>query len=181
MSHRKRSYRSRLEDDKSRSAFAYASGNGELRLGDALSLSTTGENHKSIGGYRDASRGGQSVQRRSGSFNCAAVAGHHRIHPVIIDVAIENLEPRSVCRKSNLIVVPVPIIESGNHHDIVSDTFDPALEGDHTVLIMDVEDVATLPTECWLTLAKADEVSGEPQEVRHVLITAVESVPPNLE
>ncbi len=46
------------------------------------------------------------MQRRAGCIDTSAVAGHDRVHPIVIDVAVEYFPPWSGKGESDAVVVP---------------------------------------------------------------------------
>ena len=102
---------------------------------------------------------------RARSIDSATISCYCGVYPVIVDVAVEDLQPTPAIGESNLVVVPVLVAKSRSYHDVRSNTFHPSLEGYNTVLIMEVEHIAAFSTQRWLVSPKIDQISSEPQEV----------------
>lgn len=77
----------------------------------------------------------------------AAIPGDEGIDPVVVDVAVEHLQPAPRPRAANIVVVPGPFVQSAHDDNIVSDTFHPTLEGENAVVIVDVKDGTAFATK----------------------------------
>ena len=74
-------------------------------------------------------------------MNDSSVAGHLWIDPVIIDVTVKDLQPRTGPGKSHIIRWKGRVVERGDDYDIVTGTFHPSMIGHHTIRIVHVKDV----------------------------------------
>src|SRR6267143_7272063 len=96
--------------------------------------------------------------------NRLAVAGSRGIHPIVVYVAIEDLSPASPTGKTNLIVVQVSLVEAGCDNYVVAKAFHPPLKCQDTILIVNMNDVATFSAETRLVLPKTNEFTHETQK-----------------
>lgn len=89
------------------------------------------------------------MQRRTCGVYAAGIALARWIKKVVVDVTVEYLAPVAAPGKTNLIAVVIksPFVEAHHHHDIPSDAGEPAVECDHPVVVMDVEDVDPLAAQ----------------------------------
>src|SRR5262245_54054432 len=90
---------------------------------------------------RNHYRGGlaEAVARRAGGDDRAAVAGRKRIDPVVVDVAVEDLEPLAGTGKPKVVRPPRGLTQCGDDDDVRGAAVDPAVKRDHTVLIVHVK------------------------------------------
>ena len=72
-------------------------------------------------------------------IHAAAVAGDNRVHPIVVNVAVENLEPGSGVGKSNRVVVPSCFGKRRDYNYVASRAGKPSVEGDDAVLIVDMK------------------------------------------
>ncbi len=81
------------------------------------------------------------MQRPSRGDNSAAIARHQGVHEVVVDIAIEDFYPSSGEWESDRIVKPVRFSERRYDDYVLSRAFQPAMKGNHAVLIVYVEGV----------------------------------------
>ena len=79
------------------------------------------------------------MQWRIRCDNASSIARDDGVDPVVVDIAVEDLGPRSRTGKADRVVIPGPLRESGNYHDILTCTFEPAMKRDHTVQIVNMK------------------------------------------
>src|ERR1700722_11909082 len=72
------------------------------------------EHNEAIGRDNYVCRRFEAMQRRAGCIDTSAVAGHDRVHPVIIDIAVEYFPPRTSKWESDAVVVPGILGERGD-------------------------------------------------------------------
>ena len=85
------------------------------------------------------------MQRRARCRDTSSVASHHRVNPVVIDIAVENFPPRSRKRESDAVVVPSILGERGDYNDVLPSTLQPSVKRNDAVLFVDVERIEVLP------------------------------------
>jgi len=78
---------------------------------------------------------------RGEGVDSAAVAGDARVHPVIVHVAVEHLVPPAGLREGDGVTPIGRLAEAGHHDHVVAHPFDPAMEGQHPVVAVDLVDV----------------------------------------
>src|SRR5215813_5096564 len=66
----------------------------------------TCKDQESICRNRDRGRAGKVVHSRAIGFNCASIPGDYGVYPVVVDIAVKNLEPAAAAGKSDRVVVP---------------------------------------------------------------------------
>lgn len=94
---------------------------------------------RSIRWDHDIRRRGEAVCRATVGIDCSSIPGDDRIDPVVIHIAIKDLEPAAATRKADVAAPPGVVVETGDHDDIPALTFDPAVIGDDTVRVVDME------------------------------------------
>src|SRR6516165_4667027 len=107
----------------------------------------------------------------------AAVGGHSRVHPVVVDVAVEDLKPMAAAGEADLVVVPVGFGEAERHHNVPALAFHPPLEDKDPVQVVDVGDLAALAAKSWLVAAQRDQLAGETEKIGHRLVAPFEAGP----
>src|SRR3984957_234574 len=137
------------------------------------------EYQKAVSRNRQRGGAGKAVHGRTVRLHLASVAGDSGIDPVIVDVAVEYFEPVSGLGKADVIIIPRVLIQAAHDHDVVSDTFDPALKGEHAVLVMDVNDRAAFSAQGRMVAADADQFAGKAEKVAHRFVAATQAVPPD--
>lgn len=65
------------------------------------------------------------------------------------------------------------IIQAGDHDNVASCSFEPAVEGNHAIGVVAVKDIESLTSECRLGTPQPDQVLHEPVEVHHCPVLAV--------
>jgi hypothetical protein len=78
-----------------------------------------GKDHHPIGWNHYIRRSVEAMQWPAGRDNAPSIARYYWIHPVVIDVAVENLDPRSRVRESNGVVVPGRLGQGCNNNYVV--------------------------------------------------------------
>ena len=58
----------------------------------------------------------------------ATISSHKRVDPIVVDITVEHFEPAPPVGEADIVVVPSALVQTAHDHDIVPDTFDPALE-----------------------------------------------------
>jgi hypothetical protein len=77
----------------------------------------------------------------------AAISRHNRVDPIVIDVAVETLAPGASPGKADPVAILIHLAQAGDHNDVLADAFDPAMEGNDAVAIVDMEDVDLPPAK----------------------------------
>src|SRR5580704_10456426 len=95
------------------------------------------EHHHSVGGNHDRTRCAEAMHRAARGINRAAVAGHYRVDPVVVDIAIKDLEPGSAERESDLIAPPCRFVEARDHDDVPARALEPSMVRDDAILVVD--------------------------------------------
>ena len=121
----------------------------------------------------------EAVCRATVGIDCSSIPGDDRIHLVVIDIAVKDLEPSAATREADVVVPPGVVVETGYDDDVPALTFDPALIGDDTVGVVDVEGTHRIAAQRGLAPTQADEVLGEAQVIDHRLVGAVDAIPPD--
>src|SRR5204862_1639841 len=142
------------------------------------SCSLTRENQEAIGGKDGFSRCRHAVHGRPSRENPIAIASNDGIDPVVIDVAVENLEPAASKRKPELITVISRLAEACDHEDVTAFSFDPAMESDHARRTMTVKDVDASAPERSKSAPERDQFARITQMIAHCPVAA-EIVPPD--
>lgn len=88
------------------------------------------------------------MQRTSRCQNPSSIARYHWINPVVIDVAVEDFNPRSRRRESNRVVVPSCLGKSCNYNYVFPCALQPSVKCNDAVLVVDVKcvDIVTSQT-----------------------------------
>src|SRR5437773_4364586 len=94
---------------------------------------------KSVGGDDHRGRPRHAMQRRASGPNLASIAGRPGVHPVVVNVAVEDFEPTALAGEADFVVPPGLVAEIGNEDDIAAKAFEPAVEGDDAIVVMGVE------------------------------------------
>ncbi len=84
------------------------------------------------------------MQRPPGRQNPSSIARYHGIDPVVIDVAVENLNPRSRIRESNRVVVPSCLGKRCNYNYVFPRALKPSMKSNDAVLVVHMECVHIL-------------------------------------
>jgi len=79
------------------------------------------------------------MQRPARRHNPSSIASDHGIHPVVVDIAIENFNPWSGVRESNCVVVPGYLGQRCNDDYVVPRTLKPPMKCDDAVLVVYME------------------------------------------
>jgi hypothetical protein len=74
-----------------------------------------------------------------------AIASNDRIDPVIINVAVKDLLPRSRKGEADGVVIPGRFGKSRSHYYVMTGSLQPALKGKHPFLVADVERIHIVP------------------------------------
>jgi len=138
-----------------------------------------GKHHHAVRGDHDIRRCRKAVCRTTVGIDGSSIPRSDRIHPVVIDIAVKDLEPVAATRESDVVVPPGVVVETRHHDDVPALTFDPAVIGDETVGVVDVESTHRIAAQSRLTPTQADEILGEAQVIDHRLVGAVDAVPPD--
>jgi len=80
------------------------------------------------------------VERRAVGLDGAAIPGNDGVHPIVVNIAIEDFLPLAAAGKADLIVEPVAFVEAGDNDDIGSRTFHPVLKREHAVVVVNVNE-----------------------------------------
>ena len=99
-----------------------------------------------------------------------AIARDDRVDPVVVHVAVEDLQPMARPGESDRVGPVRRLVQAGGHHYVAARADDPSLEGDHPVGVVDVEDVDRLAAQGRLMPAQGDQLAAEAQMILHGLI-----------
>ena len=77
----------------------------------------------------------------------ATVARDVRVHPVFVHVAIEHLAPLAAGWKTDPVIKAVKRCQMHNDDHVVAFPFHPAMKGQHTVLVVNVDHTETLSAQ----------------------------------
>src|SRR5208282_2446119 len=120
------------------------------------------------------------MQGSVGCRDAPAITGHDRVHPIIVNVAVEDFAPRSGKREADSIVIPGIFGEGCDDNYVLARTLEPPVEGSDAVLIVNVKRMDVLPTQGGIVPPQADQVLCEAQVVYHRRIASgIEARPPN--
>ena len=108
-----------------------------------------------------------------------AITADRRVYPLIVDIAIEDLRPTAARGESELITKLRVVAEIGGDDYITAYPFDPAMKGDHSIFIVDVEDADRITANRRLHPAQTDEILRETQKIDHRLIAGIHAMPVN--
>src|SRR4051794_40013697 len=113
----------------------------------SFGVSSSRKHDEAVGGDHYICRGWEAMQRRAGCIDTSAVARHNRVHPIVIDVAVEYFTPPTGKGKTNAVVVPCIFRERRNHNHILPAALQPALKGNYAVLVVNVKRIHVVPAQ----------------------------------
>src|SRR5262245_12447259 len=120
----------------------------------------------------------ETVARWAGRRNRAAVSGGERIHPVVVHVAVEDLEPLSGPGEAEVVRPPGRLAQGRDNDDVDGATVDPTVARDHAILVVHVKGIEPIAAQRVMPAPKRDKLADEPQMIRHRAIRR-EAVPPD--
>src|ERR1700692_1475899 len=97
------------------------------------------------------------MQRRPGWIDPSAFAGHDRIHPIVIDVAVEYFTPGTGEGKPDAVVVPRVFGKRRNHKQVLPAALPPPVKSNHTVLVVNVKRIDVVSTQRRIIPAQPDQ------------------------
>src|SRR5580704_1526249 len=134
-------------------ALCFESRSREWRLVKAPSAPTSrvaSEDYHSIRWNHDIRGRREAVQRDARRHDPSSVARNDRIHPIVIDVAVEHFSPRSGIRESDCVVVPGCLGQGRNYDYVVAPALKPAMKCNDAVLVVYMEWVHVIALQCGL-------------------------------
>src|ERR1700674_246101 len=97
------------------------------------------EHHNSICRDHDRSGRGQPVQRTAVCPDRSSIPRHPWIHPVIVNIAVKDIQPFSRSREPE-VIGPIGAFVQARHYDNVpTGTLDPALKSNNAIPIVYVK------------------------------------------
>src|ERR1700719_3922156 len=110
-------------------------------------------------------------------IDSSAVPDDLWIHPVVVHVAVKDLEPGSTGWEADLVLVFRRVREAGHDDDIAAHAGNPSLKRQDTVLVVHVDQGIAFGAKRGIAPAHADEFAREPQEIAHRGIVGLETGP----
>src|SRR5579863_10606469 len=107
------------------------------------------------------------MHRRSGCGDASAIAGDDGVHPVIVDVAVEDFGPYARTGETHVVVLPSGLRKGGHHHYILTCALEPAVECNHSIRIVHIERIDVVAAQSRLTPAQANEILRKSQMIYH--------------
>ena len=117
------------------------------------------------------------MERLRSGEDSAAVAGDVGVHPVLVDVAVEDFAPGAVAREADAVVEAIEWREMRDHDHVVARPFDPAMEGEHSVLIVSVDYSESLAAQARMFPAEVEQLASEPQVIEHLFVARIQAGP----
>ena len=127
--------------------------------------SGSGEHHQAVGWDDNVCRSRKAMQRRARGINRSAVSGHDRVHPVVIDVAVEYFSPRAAKRESDAIVVPGILSESCRHDDVLPGALEPTMKCDNPILVVNMKRIDMVAAQGRIVPAQPYQILRETQMI----------------
>src|SRR5438477_6120671 len=128
------------------------------------------ENQHAVSGQHQRGGMAETMQRCRLRENAPAIAHDAGIDPVLVDVAVKDFTPLAAIREPD----PIPELVDGrkmhDHQHVVSFAFDPALEGEDAILVVDVHNAKSLAAQAGIAPAQVDELVCETQMIEHLLV-----------
>jgi hypothetical protein len=119
------------------------------------------------------------MERAAIGVDAAPVPGHPRVHPAVVDIAVEALPPVPRERKSQLVPPKGVFVQARHDHDVLTLVDQPPMEREHAIAVVHMEDVHVRPGEGRQVAPHAEQLAGEAQEVQHDPVV-LQPFPPNL-
>src|ERR1035437_3889419 len=91
----------------------------------------------------------------------------HRIHPVVVHIAVEYLNPPPRRWKPNPIPPPCRLAQTSHHNHIVSLPLNPSMEGNHPVRVTRIRHIQPFTSYPRLRIPQPHRVLRKPQMVPH--------------
>ncbi len=107
------------------------------------------------------------MERGAIGGDAAVVAGELGIGKIVVEVGVEDFLPCAGIGEADGVVVPGGFGQRGYDDYVLPGAVEPPLEGDYTILVVDVEGVYVFTAEGGLVPAEADGVFGELVVVGH--------------
>ena len=101
--------------------------------GTVRSRSDVRKNHDAI--RRDDNRSGrnETVHWAVARLDTSAVTRYLRIHPMVIDVAVEDFSPKSRHRETQIVAPPGAFSEGRYDYNVLSDAVEPPMKSKHAI------------------------------------------------
>ena len=77
-------------------------------------------------------------------MDAGPVTSYLWIHPMVIDVDVEDLFPKPRYRKTQIITPPGAFSEGRYNYNVVSDAFEPAMKSKHAIVVRAVKRVEVI-------------------------------------
>lgn len=113
------------------------------------------EDDEPVRGNHDGRGCTEAMHWRTRCIDAATVACRHGIDPVLIHIAIERLDPAARVGKADRIAPPGGVGKRRDDNDIGA-RVEPAVVGDDSVLVMDVESTHVVAAQGGLIPTEAD-------------------------
>src|SRR5207253_6326333 len=142
-----------------------------------IATSLSREDQDAVRGQHQRGAMTQTMQRLRLGINATAVAHDVGVDPILVDVAVKDFTPLTAAGKTDPIVEPIERRKMRDDEHPVSFAFDPALEREHAILVVDVHNAKSLAAQARIAPAQIDELARETQMIEHLLVGVVESRP----
>src|SRR5262245_1236313 len=109
--------------------------------------------------------------------DAAAVASNVRVHPAVVDVAVEDFAPAAGAREPDAVPVLHLLAEVDDDDDVGAPSGDPALKREHALDIVRVDEPVAFAAQRRMTPAQVDQLACEAEEIAHRRIGRIETIP----
>src|ERR671919_683186 len=110
-------------------------------------------------------------------LNSAAIADTVGIHPVFINVSIKDFTPFSRTRKTDPVAKTIERRKVYYDKDVMPFALNPAMEDEHAVLVVYMDDAEALTTQSRIAPTKSDQLPREAHMIDHLFIAGVQPSP----
>jgi len=136
-----------------------------------------GEDQEGVGGQGEGGGVGCAVEWGRGGGDHALVAGGVRVGEILVGIAVEDFAPATAAGEADAVVETVEVGEMDHDDHILALALDPALEGEHSLVVMGMEDMQSIAAEAGEVPTQLQEFTDEAQVIVHVAIAGIETGP----
>ena len=94
--------------------------------------------------------------------------------PGLINIAVKDLAPGAAAGNADPVIETVKSGEMHDHQHVLSFAFDPAMKGQDTILIVDVDHAETLSAQTRVAPTQREQLAREAKVIEHLLVAGVE-------